>query len=47
MGQKESEATDRLARSPEGNSVRPGDGLDKEVGDRKTQDNTQFPTSRN
>lgn len=46
MGKKGSEATDRLERSPEGNSVRLN-GLDKEVEDRKTQENTQFPTSRN
>lgn len=30
-GQQESEARDRLERSPEGNSVKPGDGLDKKV----------------
>lgn len=41
-GQKESEAADRLARSPEGNSVSAGDGLDKEVGDRRLRTTPSF-----
>lgn len=42
MGQKESEATDRLKRSPVGNLVSPGDGLDKEMGDRRLRTTPSF-----